>query len=206
MLGSLLPPDEHPAAHRTVARIDRTAQRMHRLIQDLLDVTRLDGAPFAVHAQPVDPGVLFEEAEAMLQPLADAHGVTLEFAGPTGLPHIAADGARLIQVFSNLVGNALKFTGPGGRVRVTWRGEEDELRVAVADSGPGIAEERMAQLLGGFWERRTVRNEGGLGLGLAITRSIVEAHGGTIRIESRPGDGTTVHFTVPLHAQPALLP
>jgi signal transduction histidine kinase len=101
------------------------------------------------------------------------------------------------QVFSNLIGNALKFTPAGGLVHVGWSVRAAELVVSVRDTGEGIPEHQLAQVFSPFWQNeRAERN--GLGLGLVITRAIVEAHGGRIWIESAAGQGTTVHFTVPL--------
>lgn len=203
MTRHLISADAQPAQYRAVSRIERTAQRMGRLIDDLLDVSRLEHGSFAVHLQTLAPDTVFIEADAMLQPLARSRSIRLEFAGPAGLPVITADGERLLQVFSNLVGNALKFTPAGGDVRVTWSAVDGELVVAIADSGSGIAAENLPNVFTAFWRETHGAAERGLGLGLVITRAIVEAHGGRIRIESTAGAGTTVHFAIPFAADDA---
>jgi signal transduction histidine kinase len=198
MARHLLPEREHPAQYRAVARIERTAQRMQRLIEDLLEVSRLEAGTFTVRREPIAASRVFDEAEAMLQPLAHARGIRLGFRGPTELPTIAADGERLVQLLSNLVGNALKFTPAGGTVEVGWSLDAGVLSVAVADDGPGIALEQIPHLFRAFWQGSGTARRSGLGLGLVIARAIVEAHGGRIWIESTPGAGTAVRLTLPL--------
>jgi signal transduction histidine kinase len=196
MTRHLLSETDHPAQYRGVARIERTAQRMHDLIEDLLDVSRLERGTFAVHRAPVAPREIFTEAEAMLQPLARARGVRLSFEGPADLPVIQADGARVVQLLSNLVGNALGFTPAGADVRVRWAGSGGGLTVAVEDQGQGIPPEQLPRVFDPFWQGGANGRRTGLGLGLVIARAIVEAHGGRIAIESVVGSGTTVHFTL----------
>ncbi|HEY0035645.1 MAG TPA: ATP-binding protein, partial [Longimicrobium sp.] len=113
------------------------------------------------------------------------------------LPAAWADRERIHQVLSNLVGNAVKFTPQEGRVLVTTVAEDGEIRVSVADTGPGIPPEHLPHVFDRFWQARSTRRAGA-GLGLAIARGIVEAHGGAIGVESEPGRGTTFHFTLPL--------
>lgn len=202
MLRHLLPDDEQPLQAQTVARIEKTARRMHHLIQDLLEVTRLQHGTFAVNAAPaLLPGVL-AEAESMLQPLARSRGVTLSFEPAPDLPAVRVDAERMNQVLSNLVGNALKFTPAGGAVRVVAARRAAEVVVSVCDNGAGIADEHLPHVFSPFWQGSGGRG-GGLGLGLVITRAIVEAHGGRIWIESAAGRGTTVHFSIPSAADAA---
>jgi signal transduction histidine kinase len=197
MLRHLLPEETQPAEHRAVRRIERTAGRMHALIDDLLEVTRLHHGTLAIAAERIAPHALLADAAAMLEPLARTRGVALEFAGPADLPDVHVDGERLVQVLSNLVGNGLKFTPPGGAVRVTWLQREAELIVSVADNGAGIPDDQLPHVFRPFWQGTRPGRRSGLGLGLVITRAIVEAHGGRIWIESTAGAGTTVHFTLP---------
>lgn len=197
MMRHLLSEEANPAPYRTTCRIERTAQRMHELIEDLLEVTRLEQGTFAVQPAPVAPHIVFAEAESMLQPVARRRGIVLSFEGPVDLPFVSADAPRLIQVLSNLAGNGMQFTEVGGTVRVSWRAEEGELAVSVADSGEGIAPDQLPHVFDAFWQGKASRGKGGLGIGLVITRAIVEAHGGRIWIESTPGIGSTAHFTIP---------
>ena len=197
MARHLLSEEAHPAQHQGLMQIERAAQRMHALIEDLLDVSRLDHGTFEVRPTSTSPLSIFAEAEAMLQPLARAESIHLSFDGPLELPTIHADSARILQVLSNLVGNALKFTPRGGSVMVTWQVRERGLQVRVADTGTGIAPEHLPQVFGEFWQGMSVHKKSGIGLGLVITRAIVEAHGGEIGIESAVGAGTVVTFWIP---------
>jgi signal transduction histidine kinase len=197
MLRHLLPETEQPAESKAVGRIERTARRMHALIDDLLEVTRVEHGTFAVHADPVAPAALMADADAMLQPLARTRGIRLTFDGPAVMPEIRVDADRIVQVLSNLVGNALKFTDSGGAVRVAWMQRKAELIVSVTDTGTGIPADQLPHVFRPFWQGARPGRRSGIGLGLVITRAIVEAHGGRIWIESEPGAGTTVRFSIP---------
>jgi signal transduction histidine kinase len=201
MVRCLLSEEEHADQHEGVARIERIAHRMHGMIEDLLDVSRLERGTFAVRPAPTQPRDVLAEAEGMLQPLARAKGVALVFDGPDELPTIPADSGRVMQVLSNLVGNALDFTPPGGTVRVSWEPVDSGLTVRVADTGAGIPAEQLPLVFGEFWQGTSARRRSGVGLGLVITRAIVEAHGGRIGVESPAGFGTTVTFTLPGRAR-----
>jgi signal transduction histidine kinase len=198
MVRYLLSEEEHPDQHEGVVRIERIAHRMHAMIEDLLDVSRLERGTFAVRPVPVALHEVLAEAEAMLQPLARAKGVALTFEGAE-LPTIPADSGRVVQALSNLVGNALEFTPAEGRIRVSWEVVDTELTVCVADTGAGIPPEQVPLVFGEFWQgtSTSARRRSGIGLGLVITRAIVEAHGGRIGIESAVGVGTRVTFTLP---------
>jgi signal transduction histidine kinase len=197
MLRHLLPDDEDAVLAGTVQRIERTAGRMHRLIEDLLEVTRVQHGTLAVCAQPVQLMDVVRDAEMMLAPIARSRGLTLEIDGPAALPPVHVDPERIDQVLSNLVGNAIKFTAPGGAVKVSWARRESEVVVAVSDTGRGIAPEHLPHVFRPFWQSGNGGPRSGLGLGLVISRAIIEAHGGRIWIESPPGAGTTVHFSIP---------
>jgi signal transduction histidine kinase len=129
--------------------------------------------------------------------VAAASALHLESEIPEALPRVLVDPARIQQVLSNLVGNAIKFTPRDGRVTVRVELDADGVRVAVVDTGPGIAPEQLPHIFGRFWQgKRSDRR--GLGLGLAIAKAIVEAHGGRIWVESTVGEGSTFYFTVRL--------
>jgi signal transduction histidine kinase/FixJ family two-component response regulator len=181
---------------RMAARIDQAAVRMDGLIEDLLDVARMDGGVLALNPAPVDVDALLADAADMLRPLAAAHELGFEWLAAGDAPLLRADGARLVQVVSNLVGNAVKFTPAGGTVTLACRAADGGVRVSVADTGPGIPPEQVPHVFGAFWQARNADRRG-LGLGLVIARGIVEAHGGRIWVESEPGRGTTFVFTLP---------
>ncbi len=196
MARHLLSEEEHPEQCRSLLHIEQTAARMHNLIEDLLEVARLERGAFTVRVAPVRLEDVLTEAEEMLLPLARAQSVGLTFRDPSGGPDIAADRQRLVQVLSNLVGNAIKFAGEHGSVSVDWRAEDDQLLIQVADTGPGIPPEQLGHVFDSFW-RGSDDGRNGLGLGLTISRAIIEAHQGRIWIDSAVGQGTTVYFTVP---------
>lgn len=172
--------------------IRRTAQRMDRLIQDLLDVSRMEAGRFSVEPQPEDARSLLLEARDMLVNVAAAQSIELVTEGPEQGVRVHADRNRILQVFSNLIGNALKFTPPGGQVTV--RGELDDafFRIVVRDTGRGIDPTDLPRIFERFWHGQV---GGGSGLGLAIAKGIVEAHEGRIWVESGPG-GTSFTFTL----------
>ncbi|HEX8692545.1 MAG TPA: GAF domain-containing sensor histidine kinase [Longimicrobium sp.] len=173
-----------------------SVEQTNRLITDLLDVARMEengGIP--LDRAPVDARSLVASAVRLLAPIAAARGVSLEAEPGAPLP-VLADSDRVVQVLSNLIGNAVKFTEPGGSVRVLAEPRGAEQWFAVADTGAGIDEEHLAHIFDRFWQvGRSDRR--GVGLGLPIARGIVEGHGGRIWVESRRGEGTTVHFTLP---------
>ncbi|MBD0319149.1 MAG: GAF domain-containing protein, partial [Gemmatimonadetes bacterium] len=193
--------DSSRAGDRKHLRIvQRSAERMDQLIQDLLEVSRVEGGKLALEPHDVDPAHLLAEAASMLRPLAESRGIRLDLSIPATLPRVRADGARVIQVISNLVGNALKFTPEGGTVTLSCEAPDGELRISVADTGAGIAPEQLSHIFGRFWQADHADRRG-LGLGLAIARGIVEGHGGEIWVESEVGRGSVFRFTLPL--QPA---
>ncbi|HEX8906759.1 MAG TPA: GAF domain-containing sensor histidine kinase, partial [Longimicrobiaceae bacterium] len=196
MLLDMAPPGAlEPWMADNLRQIVGSVEQTNRLITDLLDVARMEqsgGIP--LDRSPVDARPLITAAVRMLQPLAAARGVELvdEAGGP--LP-VLADPDRVVQVLSNLLGNAVKFTEAGGRVRVSASTYGDEQWFEVSDTGVGIPLEHQPYVFDRF--RQVGRDRRGVGLGLPIARGIVEAHGGRIWVESAPGAGTTIRFTLP---------
>jgi PAS domain S-box-containing protein len=174
--------------------IVRSAEGMERLIRDLLDVARIEAGQLRVALEPHDPRSLVLDAADLFTPLAEERGVHLVALPPDRAPLVRADRDRVVQVFSNLVGNALKFTPPDGIVTLGAAAEDDTVRFWVRDSGPGIPESDFPRLFDRFWQA-TGRHDGA-GLGLPIAKGIVEAHGGHVWVESELGVGTTFHFTL----------
>ena len=180
----------------TPQRILRAASRMEVLIRDLLDASKMDSGHFVVEPSSQNSGELVREAVEAARPAAAEANIVLEADLPDDLPPVHADGDRVLQVFSNLIGNALKFTPEDGTVTVAAEPEGGTVRFSVSDTGPGIAPEQLLHLFDRFWQGRSADRRGA-GLGLAIARGIVEAHGGQIRAESKPGEGSTFVFTLP---------
>jgi signal transduction histidine kinase len=185
---------------RPLALMHKAAERMQRLIQDLLDVKRIEAGRLGVEPRAEFLAAVIGEAVEMLRPLADSNGLGLVGEVPTDLPQAMIDPPRIQQVLSNLVGNAIKFTPRGGTIAVSAEALADALRLAVTDSGPGIPPDQLPHIFGRFWQAKATDRRG-IGLGLAIAKGIVEAHGGRIWVESQPGKGSTFFFTVP-HASP----
>lgn len=176
--------------------ISKAARRMNRLIEDLLEVSRLEaGQTLAVHTSVQSARTLLREALETARPQAGQLRLILDL--PTELPPVAGDRERLQQVFSNLVGNALKFTPPGGLIRLGARVEDRHVEFFVADTGPGLSAEARAHVFERFWQANR-QDRRGAGLGLSIVKGIVEAHGGRVRVESELGQGTTFFFTLPI--------
>jgi PAS domain S-box-containing protein len=190
-----IPPD---VAER-VEIMQQAAAQIDALIQDLLDVTRLEAGRLTVSPRDVDPVPLVEAALYALRTLAESTGVELAAMYEDALPMVHADPERVTQLLSNLVGNALKFTPAGGRVDVRVDPYNEGVIVSVVDTGEGIPADQLPHVFDRFFQVSSSRigARHGAGLGLPIARGIVEAHGGTIWIESAQGRGTTVRFTLP---------
>jgi signal transduction histidine kinase len=177
-------------------QIQLAAMRMSRLIQDLLDVTRVETGRLVVEPRRTPAAQVVTDAADGQRTLAASASVELRLELSPDLPEILADRDRLLQVFENLIGNAIKFTPPHGCITVGASRDEGTVRFWVKDTGPGIAAEEHPRLFDRFWQARTAKR-GGAGLGLRIVKGIVEAHGGRIWVESAPGSGSTFLFTIP---------
>jgi signal transduction histidine kinase len=178
--------------------IDISAQRMKRLIEDLLDVTRLEGGKqLPIDPAPLDVQSLFEETYELFKSQASTASITLQCGAAKDVPPLYADRHRVLQVLSNLIGNAMKFTPPGGMITCRAESQDGKVLITVADNGPGIPRENLGDIFNPYWQaKRTARL--GAGLGLPIAKGIVESHGGRIWVESQPGDGTKFFFTLPV--------
>jgi len=192
-----LPPGEDGERIRKRGEaIRRSAERMNHLIRDLLDMARIESRKLQLEPGLHEVGALAGEALEMFQPLAieGQIALTAEIGDPQ--LQIECDRERVLQVLSNLLGNAIKFTPRGGSVRLLARREPGHVRFGIADTGPGIAEENLEHIFDRYWQVRA-SGRAGAGLGLSIARGIVHAHGGRIWAESEPGSGSTFWFTLP---------
>ncbi|MEO8185479.1 MAG: ATP-binding protein [Deltaproteobacteria bacterium] len=188
-------------ARRPIERIVRSVQRATRLLRDLLDVGAIEEGHFAIERRRLDPTSLILSALESQQSLAaDASVITATDLSPS-LPPIDADEERLLEVLENLIGNAIKFTSPGGTISVGASSENDQIKIWVADNGSGIPEQQLPHIFDRFWQAKR-GDRRGTGLGLTICKGIVEAHEGQIWAESTPGKGTTLFFTLPAPDSP----
>jgi PAS domain S-box-containing protein len=180
--------------------IRRAVEQMSHLVEDMLDAARIEAGALMLDPRHQSPGRLADEAVELNRPAATARSLELETEIVAPLPPVHADRNRMLQVFSNLIGNAVKFTPEGGSIKVSVEAAGDEVRFAVRDTGPGMSPEHRRHLFQPFWQARRDGRQGA-GLGLSIARGIVEKHGGRIWVESEEGAGTTVNFTLPAAAE-----
>ncbi|MDK2854836.1 MAG: two-component system, OmpR family, sensor histidine kinase ResE [Bacillota bacterium] len=173
--------------------------RLRRLVSDLLDLSRIEARQLALEKGEVNLAELCREVAEKVRPLAEEKGIRLELNVPAALPAAWGNTDRLQQVLINLLDNALRHTRAGGKVEVTAEVQGEELAVSVRDTGPGIPPEDLPYIFERFYkvEKARTRTTAGTGIGLAIVKGLVEAHGGRVWVESTPGRGSVFTFTLP---------
>jgi signal transduction histidine kinase len=189
-------PDEKKRAQ--AVRIRRATDQMTRLVEDLLDVAQLEHGRLSLTPKPYPADALARVAVDSCGPLARAKSLVLR-ADPETDRTVRADEQRMLQVFTNLIGNAIDHTPEGGRITVRTREADGAVLFQVEDTGSGIAPEHLPHIFDRFWQANR-SGRAGAGLGLAIAEGIVEAHGGEMRVASEPGRGSTFSFTLPAAA------
>jgi len=188
-------PDEK--RRRWVESLRRSADAMKHLIEDLLDIARIEAGRFTIEEQRCAAGALLAEALDLMEPLAQQKRLRLERQVPGREVYVRCDRPRILRVLSNLIGNSIKFTSEGGAITVRAELADREVRFSVTDTGSGIVADELPHIFERFWQaRKTARL--GAGLGLAIAKGIVEAHTGRIWAQSEVGKGSTFFFTLPL--------
>ncbi|MDI3280193.1 MAG: ATP-binding protein [Bacillota bacterium] len=192
--------DDPPTARRFLEVIQQEADRMARLISDLLDLTHLEARGQTIVKSPVRIEEVVENSLRVVRPAAEKKGIRLEVDLPSDLPVLWANADMLEQVLINLLDNAVKYTPEGGEVKVAVRAGRGVMHISVADTGIGIPREHLGRLFERFYrvDRARSRSLGGTGLGLAIVKHIVERHGGSVGVESAVGRGSTFTVTLPL--------
>jgi two-component system sensor histidine kinase KdpD len=186
------------------ATIEAEADRLNRLVGNLLDLSRIEAGVLRPEKEWYPLSALVEDVLGRLDPLAADHPIAVDV--PDTLPPVLLDYVEIDQVLSNLLENALKYTPPGTPIRLAAHAADDVMTVEVADAGPGIPPAALPRLFDKFY--RVASGPGhprGTGLGLAVAKGLVEAHGGRLQVESAPSQGTRFRFTLPLDTPPALV-
>ena len=190
--------DERQRDILQVCREDTT--RLDRLMRELLDLSKIESGAVTPQMAPVRPVTLVGEAIEPLRLQVEARGIRLEVDAPPDLPHVSVDRGQIERVITNLVSNAMRATADGGSITVTAVRRSDEVAVSVTDTGSGIPREYLATIFEPFVQVPHA-TAGGAGLGLTISRRIVEGHGGRLSVQSEPGRGSTFTFTIPLASE-----
>jgi signal transduction histidine kinase/DNA-binding response OmpR family regulator len=209
---ALLDPEPAPLSgiREMGALIGKSVTWMRQIVEDLLDQASLDAGTLALHRQSTCVKDLFGASRELFAPMATEHSIDLVLHEDADLPSVNADPHRLLQVLANLIGNAIKFTPDGGRVELLAQAVEDDLtatllmgkrgsavRFTVSDTGPGIATADLTHIFERYWQSPTDHNKGA-GLGLAIAKGLIEAHGRQLNVESVVGSGSSFWFTIPV--------
>jgi two-component system phosphate regulon sensor histidine kinase PhoR len=183
-----------------LSRIDSEVDRLTQLVAELTELSRIETGKTELKKEPVDLNQLVEEVVAQLDPQAERQKLSIVRRPAADLPAIPADKGRVRQVIANLVHNAIKFTPTGGEITITTGALEKSVAVGITDTGIGIPKEELPRVFERFYKRDKARTGEGTGMGLAIAKHVVEAHGGSIRVESEEGKGSTFSFSLPLQA------
>ncbi len=190
--------DDKKAARDFLTRIDSEVDRLTQLVAELTELSRIETGKAELKLELVNLNQLVEEAIAQLSPQAERQKLTIARDLAADLPPVPADKDRGRQVIINLVHNAIKFTGPSGKITITTRALEGSVVVAIADTGIGIPKEDLPHVFERFYKGDKARTGEGTGMGLAIAKHVIEAHGGKIWVESEEGKGSTFSFSLPL--------
>lgn len=198
LIQRIIPKDDPKlrVALTTLNRLNSSIPRINRMVSDLMDVTRMEAGKFRIEPQAHDFSKIADDALKIFEASAYMKSVRLSADIPESLPYVFCDYDRIIQVLSNLLDNGIKFTDAGGSVIISARQPGEQIEVEVADTGRGMPEEYFGHIFDRFWQAKDTAYKG-IGLGLTITKGIVEAHGGRIWVKSKEGQGTSFFFTLP---------
>ncbi|OGN96761.1 MAG: hypothetical protein A2Z77_04050 [Chloroflexi bacterium RBG_13_51_36] len=192
--------DDKNAARDFLTRIDSEVDRLAQLVAELIELSRIETGKAELKKEPANLNQLVGEVIAQLSPQVERQNLSISQDCAAGLPSVPADKDRVRQVIANLVHNAIKFTRPGGKITITTKTLEESVVVDIADTGLGIPREDLARVFERFYKGDKARAGEGTGMGLAIAKHVVEAHGGSIWVRSEEGKGSTFSFSLPLKA------
>jgi len=190
--------DDREAAKDFLSRIEAEVDRMTQLVAELTELSRIETGKAELKLELVNLNMIVEEVIAQLTPQAERQNLSLEMTLADDLPATPVDKERIRQVMVNLIHNAIKFNRPGGSIRTTTKQSEGSVVVEISDTGTGIAKDDLPQIFERFYKADKSRTGQGSGMGLAIAKHIVEAHGGNIWVQSEEGKGSTFSFSLPL--------
>jgi two-component system phosphate regulon sensor histidine kinase PhoR len=194
--------DDKQAATDFISRIDGEIDHMTQMVSELTELSRIETGRAELRIAPLNLNLLVQEIAARLNPVAERQKVTITTDLATDLAAVRGDGDRIRQVLVNLVHNAVKFNRLGGSVTISTKVDKKSVIVSVSDTGIGISKEEIPHVFERFYKGDKARTGGGAGLGLAIAKHIVEAHGGNIWVHSEEGKGSTFGFSLPIYADP----
>lgn len=190
--------EDPPAARRFLQRMDTEIDTLTQMVQELLELTRIESNRFPMQRLQIKPCAIVTPAVERMQLQADRAGLSLRMECMTGLPPVNADPSRIEQVLTNLIHNAIKFTPPGGEIVISARQDGNNVLFSIQDTGVGITPELLPRIFERFYKADRARSGGGTGLGLSIARHTIEAHGGRIWADSVVNQGSTFYFTLPV--------
>jgi two-component system phosphate regulon sensor histidine kinase PhoR len=190
--------DDKKAAEDFLAKIATEVDRLTQMVAELTELTRIETGKAELMLEPVNLNLLIEDVVTQLNPQVERQKLSVDRTFFTDLPLIQADKTRVRQALVNLVHNAIKFTEPGGKITVMTRVEGNSVTVDISDTGMGIPKSNLPHVFERFYKGDRARSGGGTGMGLAIAKHVIEAHGGSIRVQSEEGKGSTFSFDLPL--------
>jgi two-component system phosphate regulon sensor histidine kinase PhoR len=191
--------DDQEAARDFLARIDDEVERLTQIVVELTELSRIETGEAELRLESVDLNLLVEEVITQLSPQIERQQLTAEKNIDANLPSVQADKRRIRQTIVNLIHNAIKFTNTGGKIMVTTRIHNGSVTVDISDTGIGIAKRDLPHVFERFYKGDRDRSGGGTGMGLAIAKHVIEAHGGSIWVQSEEGKGSNFSFSLPIN-------
>jgi two-component system phosphate regulon sensor histidine kinase PhoR len=189
--------DDKEAAKDFLVRIDDEVERLTQIVAELTELSRIETGQVELRLEPVDLNQIIEEIIIQLSPQVERQQLSIDKELTTDMPSVQVDKDRIRQTIVNLVHNAIKFTDPGGRITVSTQADGDSVTVAISDTGVGIAKSDLPHVFERFYKGDRARSGAGTGMGLAIAKHVIEAHGGSIRVQSQEGKGSTFSLNLP---------